>query len=189
MMLRNNHSGFTLLEVMIAIGVLAIGIGAILTAENNSLDVTLRAKRMTTVATLAKNTLIDTERELQGKTFDEVKTDSNGKFDPPYSEYSWERKIKEITFPNIMGPGAGGNTAGAAGGSSSGGGASDSGAAGATAPGIERVVKVATTYLSKSSREITVTIKWIEKKEDQQFTVSQYWVDLNHQFDFSDTPQ
>ena len=173
-------SGFTLLEVMIAIGVLAIGIGAILTAENNSLDVTLRAKRMTTVATLAKNTIIIAERELQGKTFDEVKTESSGKFDPPYSEYSWERKIKEITFPNLLGPGSGGAAAE---------GAADAKAdSGTTAPGVERVVKIATTYLSKSTREITVTIKWIEKKEDQKFTVSQYWVDLNHEFNFSDAP-
>jgi prepilin-type N-terminal cleavage/methylation domain-containing protein len=168
------HSGFTLLEVMIAIGVLAIGIGAILTAENNSLDVTLRAKRMTTVATLAKNTIVDAERELQGKTFDEVKTETNGKFDPPYSDYSWERKIKEITFPQIVGPGAG-----AANGAEAGGGASS--------PGVEQIVKTATAYLSKSTREITVTIKWIDKKEDQQFTVSQYWVDLNHTFDMNAT--
>jgi len=178
----NTTSGFTLLEVMIALGVLAIGIGAILTAENNSLDVTLRAKRMTTVATLAKNTIVDAERELQGKTFDEVKTESSGKFDPPYSEYSWERKIKEITFPQIMAPGGGG----AAGGdSASGGGAA---ASGASAPGVDQVVKIATNYLSKSTREVTVTIKWVEKKEDQKFVVSQYWVDLNHEFNFTDSP-
>ena len=96
-----NHRGFTLIEVMIAIGVLAIGIGAILVAENGSLDTTIRAKRMTTVATLAKNAIIETERELEGKTFNEVKKEASGTFDAPYAEYKWERKIKEITFPNI----------------------------------------------------------------------------------------
>jgi prepilin-type N-terminal cleavage/methylation domain-containing protein len=176
----SNDRGFTLLEVMIAIGVLAIGIGAILTAENNSLDVTLRAKRMTTVATLAKNQIIDAELELQGKTFDEVKEDSTGKFDAPYADYSWERKIKEITFPNVVGPGGGGGAAegGAAGGATASG----------SNPEVDRIVKIATSYLSKSTREITVTIKWVEKKEDQKFTVSQYWVDLNHEFNFSETP-
>jgi general secretion pathway protein I len=167
------EKGFTLLEVMIAIGVLAIGIGAILTAENNSLDVTLRAKRMTTVATLARNTIIDAERELQGKTFEEVKEKSTGKFDAPYADYSWERVIKEVTFPNITGAGGGSGGSGGAGGDTE-------------VPGVERVVKIATAYLSKSTREITVTIRWTDRKEDQSFTVSQYWVDLNHEFNFTE---
>jgi prepilin-type N-terminal cleavage/methylation domain-containing protein len=162
------NAGFTLIEVMIAVGILAIGIGAILVGENNSLDVTLRAKRMTTVATLAKNAMIDAERELQGKTFDESKTESNGKFEAPYAEYSWERKIKEINFPNLMPPGGG------------------KGKEDTVDPNIERIVKISTNYLSKASREISVTIKWTEKGEKQEFNVSQYWVDLNHEFKFTE---
>jgi hypothetical protein len=48
------------------------------------------------------------------------------------------------------------------------------------------VVKLATKYLSKASREIVITIKWIEKKEEQKFVVSQYWVDLNHAFELTE---
>ena len=170
-----SQDGFTLLEVMIAIGILAIGIGAILSAENNSLDVTLRAKRMTTVATLARNTLVEAEREVQGKTFDETKKEASGKFDPPFSEYSWERKIKEITFPNIL--------------NSQNGGASKTdqkeGAQGVD-PNVERVVKIATNYLSKSTREISITIRWKDRGEEQKYNVSQYWVDLNHEFNMSE---
>jgi len=40
-------------------------------------------------------------------------------------------------------------------------------------------VKIATKYLSTASREITVTIKWIENKQEQKYSVSQYWVDLD----------
>jgi hypothetical protein len=49
-------------------------------------------------------------------------------------------------------------------------------------PNVERVVKIATNYLSKASREVTVTILWKDKGEEQKFSVSQYWVDLNHEF-------
>jgi general secretion pathway protein I len=190
--LKNSRAqaGFTLLEVMIAIGILAIGIGAILVAENNSLDVTLRAKRMGTVAMLAKNALIEAERLTEGKSFTEVNTDAEGKFDAPYAEYSWTRKIKEITFPNLLDPSqasGGASGAGAASGTST----STSASSGDTSSGaidqnVEKVVKLATNYLSKSSREVTVTIKWKEKGEDQKFSVSQYWVDLNHSFDMND---
>ena len=167
-----NTQGFTLIEVMIAVGILAIGIGAILVAENNSLDVTLRAKRMTTVATLARNSMIDAERELQGKTFEESKTESSGNFDAPYAEYSWERKIKEITFPDVLNPNGGGED-----------GKKDDAP---IDPNIQRIVKISTNYLSKASREISIKIKWIEKGEKQEFNVSQYWVDLNHEFKFTE---
>ena len=181
--MKTSQQGFTLIEAMIAIGILAIGIGAILTAENNSLDVTLRAKRMTTVATLARNTMIKTEREIQAKTFTEVKEEDSGKFDAPYAEYSWERKIKEIKFPNLLDPtqssgGAGGDSKPAA----------KSDLPTTEDPNITRVVKLATQYLSKSSREITITIKWKDKGEKQQFTVSQYWVDLKHEFSINESP-
>jgi general secretion pathway protein I len=181
----HRSAGFTLLEVMIAIGILAIGIGAILVAENNSLDVTLRAKRMNTVAMLAKNALIEAERLTEGKTFTEVNDDQSGKFDAPYTEYSWERKIKEITFPNLMDPSQanGGNAGGEAGAASA---AATPEGSGAIDQNVEKVVKLATNYLSKSTREITVTIKWKDKGEDQKFSVSQYWVDLNHEFNMND---
>ena len=187
-----SRSGFTLLEVMIAIGILAIGIGAILVAENNSLDVTLRAKRMSTVAMLAKNALIEAERLTEGKSFTEVTSDSEGKFDAPYADYSWTRKIKEITFPNVLDPSqsgqAGEKTSNANAGkdTSSTSASSADPSSGAIDQNVSRIVKLATNYLSKSSREITVTIKWKEKGEDQKFSVSQYWVDLNHPFDMND---
>lgn len=164
-LLRNNHSGFTLIEVMIAVGILAIGIGSILVAESNSLDVTLRAKRMTTVAMLAKNALIQAERDIEGKAFTEVKTEESAQFEAPYQEYKWERKIKEITFPDILDQSK-----------------AKKDEVSAVDEGTAFVVKKATGFLSKASREITITIKWIDKKEEQKFVVSQYWVDLNTEF-------
>ncbi len=166
--MKHSQSGFTLIEVMIAVGILAIGIGAILVAENNSLEVTLRAKRMTTVAMLAKNALIQAEREISGKSFTEVKPEENGQFDAPFQEFKWERKIKEITFPNILDQSK-----------------EKKDEISKIDENTLRVVKIATGYLSKASREITVTIKWIDKKEEQKFVVSQYWVDLNHEFNIN----
>lgn len=168
-----DQSGFTLLEVMIAIGILAIGIGTIIVGESNSIDTTMRAKRMTTVAMLAKNALIEAEREVSGKSFTEVKDEESGQFNTPFEDYRWERKVKEIKFPDIAMQGA------------------DDAASKEMIKTIDenalRVMKIATSYLSKSTREITVTIKWTEKKEEQKYSVSQYWVDLNHEININPT--
>ena len=188
------EKGFTLIEVMFAIAIIGVGIGSVIIAENNSLNTTFRAKRMSTVAMLAKNALIEAERELNSKTFDEVKDEYSGKFDAPFAEYSWERKIKKITFPNLMeslasgggGSAPAGGTAGAAGGASASGSPSFAGVT-SSDDNITNVIKIATNYLSKSTREISITIKWKDKGEDQKFSVSQYWVDLKHEFNLSTT--
>ena len=174
------NKGFTLIEVMFAIAIIGVGIGSVIIAENNSLNATFRAKRMGTVAMLAKNSLIEAERALTGKTFDEAKEEEHGKFDAPFAEYSWERKIKKITFPNLMESMSTSGAPAAANADSSK--FAQSGGVTSTDTNIENVVKIATTYLSKSTREISVTIKWKDKGIDQKFSVSQYWIDLKREF-------
>jgi prepilin-type N-terminal cleavage/methylation domain-containing protein len=171
------NAGFTLLEVMIAIAILVIAMTGIVVAENGALDTLIRTKRMSTVAMLAKNIMIEAEREVEGKSFTEVSLETTGNFEEPFADFSWERKIKEITFPNLLDPA-----------SMQGGGekAAYSGIANPVDAGAERIVKIATNFLSKASREITITIKWKEKGEDQSYSVSEYWVDLNHEFQLSE---
>lgn len=162
-------SGFTLLEVVIAMAIMALAFGAILAVEGSSINASARAKQMNIVAMLAKNQMIETEYKIEGKTFDEVKKEDQGTFEEPYQDFKWKTVVKELKFPNI---GSGGAGKGAA-----------SSAAGGSDQTAELVTKLMTNFLTKSIREVTVTILWKRGSGEQTFSLATYWVDLNHAFE------
>lgn len=158
----SDNRGFTLLEVLIAIAIMVTALATILAIEGSSLGASEKSKTMNTVAMLAKNKMIETELDIEGKTFDEIEKDKSGAFEHPFEKYQWRRSVREIKFPTL-------NTGG---GSS----AEDEANQQATA----MISKLISTYLSKAMREVSVTIVWQRSGKDQEFTVSTYWVDLNH---------
>jgi prepilin-type N-terminal cleavage/methylation domain-containing protein len=160
------QNGFTLLEVIIAIAILAMALSGIIIAEHRAIDTVYRTKRQGSVSMLASLMLAEAEKETQGRTFNEVRDDIEGKFEAPFAEFSYQRKIRTIKFPNLLEAGATG----------------EDGKAQETTDTSLRVVKIATNFLSKSTREVVVTIKWKENGEDQSYSVAEYWVDFNHAF-------
>ncbi len=180
--LLSNNSGFTLLETMIALAIMIVTLASIIAVESNSINATVRAKQMNTVAMLARNKMIELEYEVRGKTFDEVKKEEKGDFAEPFKDYTWSWAIKQIKFPSIGG--AIGGSGAAQQGAASGGGA------GANAQGsnemIAMMMRLITNYLSKALREITVTIYWQRSGKEQSFAVSTYWVDLNSEFQLTE---
>lgn len=170
-MIKNNQ-GFTLLEVIIAMAIMVLALASILAIESNSINASARAKQMSIVAMLARNEMIMTEFDIEGKTFDEMEKEKTGQFDAPYNDYGWKREIKEIEFPPIN-PAAASNLDGSQSANSD----QDNSA------NVDTMAKLITQYLSKSLREVSVSIIWKKSGKEQSFTVATYWVDLNHAFD------
>jgi general secretion pathway protein I len=166
---KNNSSllgqtGFTLLEVLIAMAIMALALSSILSVESGSINASARAKQMNIVAMLVKNQMIKTEYEIEGKSFDEVEKEKGEAFEAPYETYTWKREIKEITFPTIN-PGS-----------------SDPNDQ-SVDQNAETMAKTISQFLSKAIREVDVSVNWKKDGKDQSFTVATYWVDLNHAFD------
>ena len=172
--------GFTLLEVMIAVAILAISLGAILAIEGNSINATARAKQINAVAVLERNQMIETEFKIRGKTFDEVKKEESGTFEAPYQDFRWKTTIKEIKFPTFPGlnQGSSGKPT-ASGGSASGPGSGETDMS-------QMISKLMTNFFSKAMREVTITVLWKFEGKEQNFSLSTYWVDLNHEFNLSE---
>ncbi|OFZ79339.1 MAG: hypothetical protein A2583_00915 [Bdellovibrionales bacterium RIFOXYD1_FULL_53_11] len=165
-------AGFTLLETVIALAIMTVAFSAILMVESASLSTAEKARRMNTVSMLAKNLMAETELKMEGKKFNELKEEEAGEFKAPFEEYTWKRKIKEIKFPNL-----------GVGGSGKSGEGDDAGGMNAAA---EKLAKLMATNLSKAVREVTVSVVWKKGGGEQSFSVSTYWVNLNHEFQLTE---
>jgi len=157
---------------MIAMAIMVVAFASILMLQSNALDGAGKARQMNVVSMLAKSLMVETEYAIEGKTFAEFKKEDSGQFKEPHQDYKWKREIKEITFPNLNVGGAGGA---ATGGDAA---AAESGSTDAA----DKITKLMTKHLSKAIREVVVTISWKRGKGEQSFTLSTYWVDLNHEF-------
>ena len=167
---------------MIAMAIMTVAFASILVIQSSSLNTSLKSKQQNVVAMLARNAMTMTEVEISGKPFSEVATELGAQFDPPFAEYSWERKIKEVKFPNLQalfaGQGGDGQNADGASGSSDNGAAADKNNDLST----EMIGKIVTNYLSKALREVSITVKWKKGKGEQAYSVAMYWVDFDAPF-------
>ncbi|MBY0470823.1 prepilin-type N-terminal cleavage/methylation domain-containing protein [bacterium] len=158
--LLHSNEGFTLLETMIAVSIMLVAFAAIMMVQSSSITTTIKGKNANIVGMLVEKTMIETEQLVEGKTFEEIKTEDSGEYAAPYQEYKWTRKIKEVEFPSLELPASpdGGET-----------------------EGINKITRLITTFLSKAIREITVTISWKRADKEQSFAITTYWVNLNHE--------
>lgn len=165
-----NEGGFTLLEVIIAMAIMVIALSSILSMESSAINASAKAKTLNVVTMLARGRMIGTEYMIEGKTFEEVRPEDGGTFDPPYQDYRWTSKIKEVEFPNLV--------AGAANKKEGGSGGEDE--------VMATMSKLVTKFLSKAVREVNVTVYWKKGTGEQSYTLTTYWVDLNHEFSLSE---
>lgn len=86
--------GFTLLEVMVAMAVIAIALTALLGSHSQSVSLAAEAKFNTTVALLAQQKM--TELELAG--FGDLNYDA-GDFGENFPGYRWEVRIGNPNLP------------------------------------------------------------------------------------------
>ncbi len=87
----HKSSGFTLLEVMIAVAIIAIALVAALGSQSQSVSLASEAKFATTVAFLAQGKMA----ELEVQDTEGLNSDS-GDFGEDYPGYRWESEVSDI---------------------------------------------------------------------------------------------
>jgi len=88
-----NYSGFTLLEVMIALAIIAIALVAALGSQSQSVSLANEAKFTTTVTLLAQRKIA----ELEAKDPKDLISDG-GDFGEDFPGYRWESVITDLAM-------------------------------------------------------------------------------------------
>lgn len=172
-------TGFTLLEVMIAMAIMLVSFSSILAIQSSSMNSALRSRQTHEVSMLARSAMAQTEVEITGKKFEEISEEASGQFDPPYQDYSWTRKVKEVKLPNLSGLGKAAQDAEGNSGPQT---REEQDAAEQNGALIDQMTKVITNFLSKAIRQVTITVSWKRGTRTLTYEVAMYWVDLNSDF-------
>jgi len=83
--------GFTLLEVLVALAILAIALVSIFKLQGQTLQMSAKARFLTVAPQLAQAKLA----EIETQDFDDI-TDGSGAFSGEQSDYNWTVAVEEI---------------------------------------------------------------------------------------------
>lgn len=97
-----HSNGFTLLEVMIAVSIMAMVLVTLLGLKNRSMQDVALAERITTASMLATRTMTETIQSVNKHT--EPFEDSGEFEEEEYKEYAWKRSVApiQISLGQIM---------------------------------------------------------------------------------------
>jgi general secretion pathway protein I len=195
--------GFTLLEVMISLAILAVALVAISDLNGGAVAMHAYSRRATEATLLLRGKMLDVEDELQKDGFSDFSDEKHGDFgEEGYPDYSWSAEIIKPDVQldpsqllTLIGGGAPGSSASGNVGASATALASSLGGAQNALSGLQTGGAASmlsgplggmlsgqmTTFietLKKSVREIRLSVKWQDGKETKDVTASQIIVIL-----------
>lgn len=97
--LRPRHRGFTLIEVMVAVVVLAIGVSSIMYFLAQATKMISTARGVTVQVFLARQVMVDIENKYWRRQAQDVQL--SGDFGPEFPNYRYEVRITEGIDPKV----------------------------------------------------------------------------------------
>ncbi|HYS10055.1 MAG TPA: prepilin-type N-terminal cleavage/methylation domain-containing protein [Myxococcales bacterium] len=175
--------GFTLLEVMISLAILAVGLVSISSLNGGAVAMHAYGRRATEATLLLRSKMLDIEDDLQKKGFSDFDDERHGDFtdENPSSDYTWSA---EILKPDVqLDPGQ--LLSAVSGGAIPGSGQPQAASGPQPVPGasplmsgplsgvMQNQAKAFVETLKKSVREIRLTVSWPNGKERRSISASQ----------------
>jgi len=177
---RAAAAGYTLLEVMIAMSILAVGLAILLGSQANSALMTERANHMALAALLARSKMLDVEHEILSDGFSDMMETMRGDFRTEgFQDITWDAIIEVVEIPpeatglfaeeiNAQLFGEGGEQ----------GVLSGSAAVSQWLPMLFAEIPNLINDMATRARFVTLTVTWPDGRHTMSLTVQQYVVNL-----------
>jgi general secretion pathway protein I len=154
-------SGFTLLEVMLALVIISAGLVLLSTTWSASFSRLKKTKTQFEVATLLQRKMTEIELEYSGKPITEIPEEKADDFGKEYPDYRWKMVSKEFVMPDMTSL--------------------------LSQPGeppdqmTKMLFEKLKDYLGKTVKEVKVTVflKEKNKKKELEYDVSTFFVDFD----------
>lgn len=93
--------GFTLLEVLIALMIIAGGIVALNLGWGNSFLMIRKSTMKYNVATLLERKMAEFEAKYKDKPFNEIPESEEGDFENDFPQYRWKMESRDLELPDL----------------------------------------------------------------------------------------
>jgi general secretion pathway protein I len=101
--MRSSSSGFTLLEIMVAIAILSLTVVVFLSIITNNVRSTNHSKMTTAATFLARTRMVEIEDEILDNGFTDNDESAAGTFrDSGFPQFRWESVIERIDLPSDL---------------------------------------------------------------------------------------
>ncbi|PRQ03654.1 hypothetical protein ENSA5_13470 [Enhygromyxa salina] len=169
------QTGFTLLEVLIALAILAVSLSSLMNSQMNSMAATSYARDITAVALLAERQIVELEFKHREEGWVSSDVEFEGDFsDEGYDDIDWLCTVHFIELPEynqlIESKEGADEASGASDDNMVDAGDQAFGALGLVWP----IVKAA---IENSIRKVDCTLSWEQGTIEQEFTIQTFWTD------------
>ncbi|MBC7742361.1 MAG: prepilin-type N-terminal cleavage/methylation domain-containing protein [Bdellovibrionaceae bacterium] len=158
-MRKNNRNAFTLIEVVMAMAVMASGLFILTNSWAGTYSRLKKTQVQVQMAALLERKVTEIERQYKGKSLDSIPDEESDDFGSEVPGYSWKMNSKKLEIPDLS--------------------ASLASQEGGTDSTMMMIMKLFTEYLSKSIKEVKVSIIFKEKKKPVMASVTIYIVDYD----------
>ena len=90
-------SGFTLLEVMIAVAIIAIALMALLDSQSQGLSLANESRFNTTASLLAQGKMAEIEAITEKRNL----VSDSGDFGDDFADYAWQLSVQDVSFEGV----------------------------------------------------------------------------------------
>jgi prepilin-type N-terminal cleavage/methylation domain-containing protein len=148
-----NRRGFTLLEVIVSLAILAVALLGFNQGQTSSVRLSVRSEKLAQATGLAQQKMTELELKIVKSGLVSIPEEEKGEFqDPAFKEYTWVRKSEKVSLSCFMPKQK------------------------KQAAGQEGYYALAEKSFESAIRKLKVTIEWQEGNKKRSTTLSQLYV-------------